>query len=84
MRTKPATSQATSSVKRDLGPEVAGGDLLLQVPAHRCASHIGRSLGTSPTTGRELLWAQQQGMEIPSYILSALKEAIALSAEREG
>jgi hypothetical protein len=33
---------------------------------------------------RELLWAQQQGMEIPSYILSALKDAIALSVEREG
>jgi hypothetical protein len=32
---------------------------------------------------RELLWAQQQGMEIPSYILAALKEAIALSIERE-
>jgi hypothetical protein len=32
---------------------------------------------------RELLWAQQQGMEIPSYILAALKEGIALSAERE-
>ncbi|TCO37639.1 hypothetical protein EV646_12326 [Kribbella antiqua] len=31
---------------------------------------------------RELLWAQHQGMKVPSYILTALEEAIALSAAR--
>lgn len=32
---------------------------------------------------RELLWAQQQGMKIPGYILAALQEAIELSKARE-
>ena len=32
---------------------------------------------------RELLWAQQQGMKVPRYILAALQEAIALSTARE-
>jgi hypothetical protein len=31
---------------------------------------------------RELLWSEQQGMRIPSYVLRALDEAISLSAER--
>lgn len=32
---------------------------------------------------RELLWAQQRGMDIPGYILAALREAIELSGARE-
>jgi hypothetical protein len=32
---------------------------------------------------RELLWAQQQGMKVPDYILAALEEAIALGAARK-
>lgn len=31
---------------------------------------------------RELLWAQQQGLQVPDYILAALQDAIALSATR--
>jgi hypothetical protein len=31
---------------------------------------------------RELLWAQQQGLKVPRYILAALEEAIALSTAR--
>ena len=31
---------------------------------------------------RELLWAQQQGLKVPGYILAALREAIALSIAR--
>jgi hypothetical protein len=31
---------------------------------------------------RELLWAQQQGMEVPGYILATLEEAIALGTDR--
>jgi hypothetical protein len=31
---------------------------------------------------RELLWAQQQGMKVPGYILAPLQEAIALSTAR--
>ena len=33
---------------------------------------------------RELLWARQEGMKIPVYILAALRDAIALSLAREG
>ncbi|GAB2574377.1 GTP-binding protein LepA [Kribbella endophytica] len=33
---------------------------------------------------RELLWAQEQGLEIPDYILAALRDAIELSVVREG
>ncbi len=32
---------------------------------------------------RELLWAQEQGMKVPRYILKALQEAIALSTARD-
>jgi hypothetical protein len=32
---------------------------------------------------RELLWAGEQGLQVPSYILAALREAIALSVTRE-
>ncbi|ONI75956.1 GTP-binding protein LepA [Kribbella sp. ALI-6-A] len=32
---------------------------------------------------RELLWAQQQGMDVPSYILAALRDAIESSVARE-
>jgi hypothetical protein len=32
---------------------------------------------------RELLWAQQQGMKVPDYILAAFEEAIALSTARK-
>jgi hypothetical protein len=31
---------------------------------------------------RELLWAQQQGLQVPDYILAALQDAIALSTAR--
>ncbi|NIK59056.1 GTP-binding protein LepA [Kribbella shirazensis] len=31
---------------------------------------------------RELLWARQQGLQVPDYILAALKDAIALSIAR--
>jgi len=32
---------------------------------------------------RELLWAQEQGLKVPGYILTALQEAIALSLARD-
>jgi hypothetical protein len=33
---------------------------------------------------RELLWAQERGLDIPDYILAALRDAIELSVVREG
>ncbi|WBQ03624.1 GTP-binding protein LepA [Kribbella sp. CA-293567] len=56
------------------------GDVARSIGLDRDLMDVARQVSL---VERELLWAQRRGMEIPDYILAALREAIELSVARE-
>ncbi len=55
------------------------GDVARTLKLDRDLTDVARQVSR---VERELLWAQQQGMEVPAYILAALDDALQLSAAR--
>jgi hypothetical protein len=56
------------------------GDVARAIGLDRDLLEVARQISR---VERELLWAQQRGMDVPDYILAALREAIELSVARE-